>query len=113
MTEKVRLLRKLVLETKRATPDGAGGYDVVWDEQGVLWADVSPRSGREDFIGAQDRPRVKYRILVRAAPVGAPSRPRSDQRFREGARIFDILTVAERDPAGRYLEIIAEEGISM
>jgi hypothetical protein len=26
-------------------------------------------------------------------------------------RIFDILTVAELDAGGRYLEIIAEEGL--
>jgi head-tail adaptor len=55
--------------------------------------------------------RVKYRMLLRAAPVGAPSRPRPEQRLREGARVFNILTVAEHDPAGRWLEIIAEEGV--
>ena len=56
------------------------------------------------------RPRVACRILVRGAPAGSPSRPRADQRLREGARVFDILTVTEHDPAGRFLEIRAEEG---
>ena len=50
-------------------------------------------------------------VLVRGAPVGSAARPRPEQRLREGERIFDILTVTEHDPAGRYLEIVAEEGV--
>jgi head-tail adaptor len=48
--------------------------------------------------------------MVRGAPVGAPSRPVAGQRFREGARIYPILAVAEADPEGRYLVCHAEEG---
>ena len=107
----VRLLRRLVLEGRESEPDGAGGFAVAWVPRGTLWADVSVRSGREDFVAGQARPRVRYRILVRAAPVGAASRPRVDQRLREGSRVFDILTVAEHDASGRYLEILAEEGV--
>lgn len=66
----------------------------------------------EDFLGAVARPRVRYRIIVRGAPVGAARRPRPDQRLRDGTRIFDILTVTEADPAGRYLDILAEEGLT-
>jgi head-tail adaptor len=107
----VRLTRRLVLEEREPSPDGAGGFAVAWVPRGTLWADVAARSGREDFLGAQPRPRVRYRILVRAAPVGAASRPKPEQRLREGARVFDILTVAEHDPRGAYLEILAEEGV--
>lgn len=107
----VRLLRRLVLESAETTPDGSGGFSVAWVPTGTLWADVTARASREDFVGAAVRPRTRYRILVRGAPVGAPSRPRTDQRLREGARVFDILAVAEHDAAGRYLEIVAEEGV--
>ena len=31
-------------------------------------------------------------------------------RFREGARIYPIIAVAEADPEGRYLVCYAEEG---
>lgn len=111
MTAPVRLLRRLVLETPETVADGAGGFEVGWLPVGTLWADVTARTGREDVIGGAARPRTTYRILVRAAPVGAASRPRPDQRLREGARVFDILTVAEQDARGRYLEIVAEEGV--
>ena len=111
MTRNVNLTRKLTLETRESTPDGFGGFEISWVAIGSLWAEVSPRSGREDFLSGEIRPRVRYRIIVRAAPLGAPSRPSADQRFREGERVFDILTVAEHDVHGRYLEIISEEGV--
>ena len=100
-----------MLEAREPQPDGSGGFAVAWVPLGTLWADVAARGGREDFIGGQARPRARYRIVVRAAPVGAASRPRPEQRFREGARVFDILTVAEHDGRGAYLEILAEEGV--
>ncbi len=111
MTREIRLTRKLTLEERESSPDGSGGFDISWVSVGALWAEVAARSGREDFLSGEIRPRVRYRIMVRAAPVGTPSRPRPDQRFREGDRIFDILTVAEHDVHGRYLEIITEEGV--
>jgi head-tail adaptor len=111
VTGDARLSRRLTLETRDSAPDGAGGHVTAWRALGALWAEVTARGGREDFVGAQATPRTRYRIVVRGAPVGAPSRPRPDQRFREGTRVFNILTVAERDGEGRYLEILAEEGV--
>jgi head-tail adaptor len=52
---------------------------------------------------------VTCRITVRGAPVGAEQRPRPDQRFRDGSRLFRILAVTERDAAGRYLLCFARE----
>lgn len=110
MSRPVRLTRRLVLEERSAEADGAGGVTVVWQPLGTLWAEVTARRGREDFVAGQVLPRVTYRILVRGALPGAASRPRPEQRLREEARVFDILTVSEFDPHGRYLEILAEEG---
>jgi SPP1 family predicted phage head-tail adaptor len=111
MTGAVHLSRRLLLERRDKAPDGSGGYDTVWVPLGTVWAEVTARTGREDFIAARPVSRVTYRIRVRAAPAGSPSRPVPDQRFREGNRIFDIRTVSEADRQGRYLEIMAEEGI--
>ena len=106
----MKLSRKLVLEERVSTPDGKGGFTVGWQVLGALWANVDARSGREALVGARDVSRVRYRIIVRGAPVGAASRPRPDQRFREGDRVFSIQAVSEYDPKGRWLECWAEEG---
>lgn len=50
-----------------------------------------------------------FRITVRAAPQGAPSRPTPLQRFRDGARLFAIEAVTEADPEGRFLVCFARE----
>jgi len=111
VTAAVRLLRRLVLESATREADGSGGFVTTWAPVGTLWADVTARTAREDLIAGVDRPRVRYRIVVRGAPAGAPSRPRPDQRLREGGRVFSILTVTERGADGRHLEILAEEGV--
>lgn len=107
------LTRKLVLEEPRRIPDGAGGFTEVWIALGVLWGDVRAGTGRErESAGLATVSTVPYRIIVRGVPHGAPSRPRADQRFREGARVFRILAVTERDPKGMYLECHAREEVS-
>jgi head-tail adaptor len=105
-----RLNRRLVLEAAARVPDGAGGYAERWEARGTLWAEVAAGAGREVGVDLIARERVSLRIMVRGAPVGAPSRPVAGQRFREGARIYPILAVAEADPEGRYLVCHAEEG---
>lgn len=113
MIEPIALNRNLILEDPEFEEDGSGGFLATWTKLGSLWAHVAPRKGRETMSGGRPRSRVAYRILVRAAPVGAKSRPRATQRLRDGTRIFEILSVTEADPRGRYLEIEAEEGAQL
>lgn len=113
MAGRISLNRSLVLEAPVRLPDGAGGFTQSWQEQGTLWAEVSARTGRETSGGDASLSRTGYRITVRAAPFGAPSRPAPEQRFRDGARIFNILSVAERDGAGRFLTCIAQEEVAV
>ena len=104
-----RLNRALVLEAQEITPDGMGGGTKSWIPQGRLWAQIITGTGRQEAGEFTQRDLVGYRITVRAAPDGAPSRPCAGQRFRAGARIFDTLAVAERDADARYLVCFAQE----
>jgi SPP1 family predicted phage head-tail adaptor len=106
-----QLTRSLVLEARQATADGAGGVVETWLPLGALWADVRARTGREVSRAAAAFSRAGYRITVRAAPVGSPSRPMPDQRFREDTRVFRIEAVAEADAKGRYLTCFAHEEV--
>ena len=113
MRAPVHLNRKLTLEEPVLVQDGAGGHVETWSEMGVLWANVKPGTGRESASEFLTVSSVPYRIVVRGAPVGAASRPRPEQRFREGARIFRILAVAETDPTGHYLTCHAREEVTV
>ncbi|NDR56066.1 head-tail adaptor protein [Aliiruegeria sabulilitoris] len=103
------LSRRLTLETLERVPDGSGGYDESWIELGTLWAEVKAGTGKETASDYLTLSYVPYRITVRAAPPGDSRRPRSDQRFREGDRIFRILAVADAETDGRYLICYARE----
>ena len=106
------LNRRLVLEEASRVADGAGGFAESWTPIGVVWAALKPGTGRERIGGNLTLSAVPYRITVRAAPFGAPSRPRPDQRFREGARLFRILAVADHDPDRAYLTCHCTEEVT-
>ena len=107
----VVLSRRLVLEAVQRTPDGAGGFSEAWVALGSLWAEVTAGTGGERYSEFLTLSNVAYRIVVRGAPQGAASRPKPEQRFRDGARIFRIAAVTERDGAGRYLTCFAQEEV--
>ena len=103
------LNRKLALEEEVHSPDGAGGWQRTWSKVASFWASLEARSASEGEERGRERSRVRWRILVRSVPVGSDLRPRADQRFREGGRVFRITGVAEADPRGRFLACWAEE----
>ena len=106
-----RLNRRLTLEEPLRSPDGAGGHHAAWAELGALWAGIDPTGTRVQPIPAAQGTSAPLRITVRAAPPGAPSRPRPGQRFRDGVRFYAISAVQEADPTGRFLLCLAlEEG---
>lgn len=103
------LNRRLKLERSVRTRDDAGGYTEAWAVVGDLWAAVKPGTGREGQATGLTLAKVPYKITVRAAPHGAPSRPVAGQRFRDGDRIMHILAVSDSDPKARYLTCFALE----
>lgn len=111
MTEP-HLNRALVLEEPDRTPDGAGGFLESWRVLGTLWAEITPRSGRERRDGNATVSVVPLRIVVRSAPDGARARPRPGQRFREGERVFSITAVTEHGAGGRHLMCFADEEVA-
>lgn len=106
-----KLYRKLELEEAQRSPDGAGGYTQTWVALGTLWADMRPRTGNEKVGDLQSVSGASWRIIVRASPAGSASRPRPEQRFREGSRLFHILAVTEFDPTSHYLTCYAREEV--
>lgn len=107
------LTQPMTLEEALRVSDGAGGYTETWVGLGVVWAHIRAGSGREKADASATISSVPYRITVRAAPHGATNRPRADQRFRLGARLFNIVAVIEADSAGRHLVCHAVEEVSV
>lgn len=106
------LNRRLLLEVPVRLPDGAGGFTTSWEARGTLWAEIRPGTGREKAAEFMTVSTIPFRITVRAAPTGAPSRPEPEHRFRAGNRVFRILAVTEADVAQHYLVCFAQEEVS-
>lgn len=103
-----RLNRKLVLEARTRNADGSGGFTGGWVVLGTHWGALESVSGRLERGEELARSRVQYRITLRAVPPTSVSRPRAGQRFREGARLFDIRAVRDSSDA-RFLTCIVDE----
>lgn len=106
-----RLNRKLVLEARVRTEDGAGGFSGGWTALGTHWGAVDPASGRLERGEELARSRVSYRVTVRAVPPQSASRPKAGQRFRDGARVFEIRAVRDATDL-RYLECLVDEEVA-
>lgn len=107
-----QLNRPLTLQERQRRADGAGGFIEDWVTLGQLWGEVKPGSGRERAGPAMTLSSVPYRLTLRAAPHGAPSRPQPGHRLLDGTRVFAVEAVAEADTRGRYLTVFAHEEVS-
>ena len=97
------LNRKFTLEALAASPDGAGGQSEAWTPLGEHFVALSASAGRERDSGGRPSARVTHRCWLRYHDYDDPARPRPDQRFREGSRIYAIRAIAEADDLRRYL----------
>lgn len=99
------------LERPVHVPDGAGGATCSWEPLGTLWAGLRALGAPRDEGGAVPSISTRWRVTVRAAEVGAPSRPVPGQRLRLGERIFAVEAVREREGDPRYLDCDAIEEV--
>lgn len=104
-----RLNVRLELEQSARQDDGMGGYRIVWQRLGSLWAEMKSSTGQERGAEVGPQSVVSWRITVRGARIGDQRRPAAGQRLRMGPRLFAIEAVAERDRAGTWLTCFARE----
>ena len=99
--------RRLILAAPIRTPDGAGGFEVEWEERGALWVDMRMRSGsfRQTEFGRT--PRATFRMETHHVPVGEPMRPVPGDRLLDGERIFEVDAID--DSPRRTMQILATE----
>lgn len=105
-----RMTIRLTLEQQISAPDGAGGETEDWVVVADHHAALTVRGATEGESGARRFGAVTYKAIIRYVAHGAADRPRPDQRFRDGERIFNILGVADADDRRQWLTCWLEEG---
>lgn len=106
------LSRLMVLERPENAADGGGGEVRTWRGVAAHWATACAVSATEAVVAGGEASRVTHRIALRWSPVGSAMRPTPRDRLREGARVFNIVGVAEADDDNRFLTCWAVEGMA-
>jgi SPP1 family predicted phage head-tail adaptor len=99
-----RLTSRLVLEQPHLVEDAQGGAVTGFVEVTRIWALIEPRIFSEEEKGPGLVATVTHHVTVRARADLA-----SGQRFRKGARVFDILALRDPDETGRFQVALCRE----
>ena len=98
------LKSRLTLEAPVESADGAGGVTRSYSAVATLWADVMPVSATRAIEAERAGAHVTHRIQIRFS-----NDITTRHRFRDGAHIFRIVSLRDRDGRKRFLAIEAEE----
>ena len=99
-----RLTARLVLERPEPVDDGQGGAVTGFVELARVWALVEPHSFAEEEKGPGLVATVTHHVTVRSRGDVV-----AGQRFRKGARVFEILAVRDPDETGRFQVALCRE----
>jgi SPP1 family predicted phage head-tail adaptor len=100
--------QRLILQQESRVADTGGGAVLSWADVKTLWASVTPLTGRENMQGERPTAAATHRIVTRHDTAITP-----EKRFLFGARVFNIRHVRSYAEQGRFMEILAEEGVAV
>ncbi|RMF07844.1 MAG: head-tail adaptor protein [Alphaproteobacteria bacterium] len=98
------LRHRLVLEQAVRVDDGGGGASESWQAVATLWAALRPLPGAETVEAGRLSGRRRIEVTMRYRSGVSPA-----MRFRLGARIFHILSVANTEERNVWLVAECEE----
>jgi SPP1 family predicted phage head-tail adaptor len=97
----------ITFETPTRTPDGYGGYSVVWDAVAAITAKamIKPISGAEVWQAYRLESNITHRIFTRYRAGITP-----EMRINFGGRIMQMSPPINIEERNRWFEIHAVEG---
>lgn len=98
--------RRLTVQFKTETADGAGGYTRTWDTQETVWGNIEPMSGNKVLIGGELSAVVTHKIYIRYR-----SDITTQNRIVYGSRTFQIHAAIIIQEKQRYLQLSCQEGV--
>lgn len=101
-----RLRHRISIQSVGSTYDDYGDLSNSWSTDAIVWASVSPVSGKQEKIAGELTGVETHSIKIRYR-----SGVSAHNRLQFGARIFEIVSVKDWNEwkAGRCLEILAKE----
>lgn len=99
-----RFNRQLSLENEVDVPDGMGGFSRSFQPVGTVWANICPKSAKQQVEGANLVANVTHEITIRFQ-----AQVRTGSRFITGTRRFDVVAMRDLDETRRYLVCDCQE----
>lgn len=100
-----RLRHKVALQAQATSVDAYGGNVGAWSTEAEVFAAIEPISGTEAVKAGQNVGEQLTRIVIRYRPDVTPQ-----HRIVWGSVVFQILSVACRDEARRWIEMVCKRG---
>lgn len=98
----------VIIERKKRTSDGGGGFEIEWERIGRSRARVTPLSGTEVVFGQQVQDSTTHTITL-----PSPANVGSADRLIFRGRVFQITSTIDNNEAGRYIVLRAEENVGV
>lgn len=101
------LKQRIVIESKVETPDGVGGFTVVWSTFATVFARVESVNGNERKFAMRLEENISHVITCRAKSVIGVTTP---MRISFQSRLFQIKSVFRKNELSEWTTILAVEG---
>ena len=101
-----RLRHRVTIQEPVQTPNGSGGVVETWQDiakQPQVFAAIQTLSSGEALRFHQVNGRATHRIHIRHRDDITPR-----MRLLRGSIVYNIVSVTDRDNAGRFLEVLAQ-----
>ena len=99
--------KRFTLEAESVAGDGAGGVSAAWAVVATVWGSIASVVKQSSLLSSVYEKRVTHTIVLR---YRADVTVLSGMRLSGGGKSYVIRSVVNKDDAGRWIELLVEEG---
>lgn len=100
-----RLRHRIEVQTLTASQDTYGAIVNAWATTATVWGSIEPLTGRERLASDVVQADMSHRCIMRHRALTVKD------RLKFGARIFNIVSIADQDERATRIEIMAKEEV--
>lgn len=101
------LNKRIEWQYQTKTPDGMGGFQIIWVTACTVWCFISPVSANEIIAANAVSMVISHMIRIRYRSVF-----KSSWRGKFGSRYFSIVGVTNPNEANEFLDVMCKEAAS-
>lgn len=94
---------RVTIQSYGKVPDGGGGWQEEWYDDGQAWAHVNPMQGNKRYIAQQVNSEISHEVYMRYRDITR------SQRLKHRGRILEIESIIDVDERKKELLITCKE----